>query len=335
MDLGDPPVGQFARGGTSHAGDVTLVHDCRRSVCAAPVAVRWFGGRVRGEMSDDIAHWSTQEGALRALLAARRFGVLSDFDGTLSHFAERPDAATITPASAHALDRLMGGGATVALISGRSAGDVRGRFPRAGVCYVGNHGLDRWVGDGVELVAEARPWGVALHDLLAELAPFADPQILVENKGVTATLHYRAADDPLVASAEIEARLRPLCERYGLRLNAGNQVWEIKPPLALDKGTALAAIVAEQGLDGVLFLGDDTTDLLAMAELRRLRTAHDAGTAPLAGLSVGVMHGLGTPPALRDFADMIANGPDDVARLLGWLADESSVVGRQSSEGGA
>ena len=280
----------------------------------------------------DAAHWSECEATLRELLARPRFGVLSDFDGTLSHFAEFPDAATLVPASGEALDRLAASGVVVALISGRSAGDLRGRFPRQGFYYSGNHGLDYWDGAAVATVEEAAAWETALATLLADLEPFDDPAILIENKGVTATLHYRAAADPLAASAAIAARLTPLCETYGLQLTRGNQVWEIKPPLALHKGTALVSIVAAANLDAVLFLGDDTTDLLAMAEVRRLRVAGDDGIAPIPGLSVGVIHGLGSPKELRDFCDIVANGPDDVARLLGWLADsrQSAVVSRKS-----
>jgi trehalose 6-phosphate phosphatase len=270
-------------------------------------------------------HWSAQKDALRGLFAARRFGVLSDFDGTLSHFVERPDAAMITPENARALDRLAQGGVVVAFLSGRATSDLRTRFPRPGLVYFGNHGLDYWDDGAVAVVEEARPWHAALETLLEELPPFADPAILVEDKGVTATIHYRAAADPLAASREIVARLRPLCALYGLQLNAGNQVWEIKPPLALNKGTALAAIVESQRLDSVLFLGDDSTDLLAMAELRRLRTPHDDEPAPVRGLSVGVVHGLGSPKELGDFCDVVANGPDDVARLLDWLADQLPV----------
>jgi trehalose 6-phosphate phosphatase len=188
----------------------------------------------------------------------------------------------------------------------------------------------------VAVVEEARPWHTALATLLAELPAFDDPAIVVEDKDVTATVHFRAATDPLAASREIEARLRPLCALYELQLSAGNQVWEIKPPLVLNKGTALAAIVARQGLDGVLFLGDDRTDLLAMAELRRLRTAHDGAPAPLRGLSVGVVHGLGSPQELGDFCDVVADGPDDVARLLAWLADQLPVptTARVARQGG-
>jgi trehalose 6-phosphate phosphatase len=266
-------------------------------------------------------HWRTQEAQLRALLATPRFGVISDFDGTLSPFTEIPNAATIAPANAAALDRLLALGVPVALLSGRSAGDLRARFTRPALTYVGNHGLDYWDGATTTLVEEARPWRVALTAVLDELPPFDDPAILIENKGVTATIHYRATADQGVASAAIEAAVRPLCERHGLALNSGNQIWEIKPPLALNKGTALAAIVAARGLDSILFLGDDTTDLLAMAELRRLRAPGDDGVAPLQGVSVGVLHGDDTPVELDDFCDLVATDPDDVARLFDWLAD--------------
>lgn len=266
-------------------------------------------------------HWSERQEALRCLLAGRRFGVLSDFDGTLSHFTQSPGAAAITPENARAIDRLVEGGALVALLSGRAAADLRSRFTRSGLVYFGNHGLDYWGDGAVEIVEEARPWHAALEALLAELEPFSDPAILIENKGLTATIHYRAAADPLAAGRAIEARLRPLCALYELQLNVGNQVWEIKPPLALNKGTALATVVAQRGLDSALFLGDDSTDLLAMAELRRLRTARDDAPAAVRGLSVGVIHGLGSPKELGDFCDVVANGPDDVARLLDWLAD--------------
>ena len=278
-------------------------------------------------------HWRTQEARLRALLDAPHFGIISDFDGTLSPFTATPDAARINPANAAALDRLLALGVPVALLSGRSAGDLRSRFPRPALTYVGNHGLDRWDGATTALVEEARPWRIALEATLAALPPFDDPAIVIENKAITATLHYRAAADRAAARAAIEAVARPLCAMHGLALNAGNQIWEIKPPLALNKGTALAAIVAERGLDGVLFLGDDTTDLLAMAELRRLRAPRDDGAAPLRGLAVGVLHGDDTPPELDQLCDLVATDTADVARLFDRLADTLAARGGARSAG--
>ena len=120
----------------------------------------------------DAAHWSECEAALRELAARSRFGVLSDFDGTLSHFAEFPDGAALVPESGAALDRLAASGVVVALISWRSAGDLRGRFPRQGIRYSGNHGLDYWDGAAVATVEVAVAWETALATLLAEIEPF-------------------------------------------------------------------------------------------------------------------------------------------------------------------
>ncbi len=270
-------------------------------------------------------HWSASKQQLAVLLERPAFGVLSDFDGTLSHFSPNPTMASPTPENRTALHELAATGVTIGLISGRSAGDLHARLPHPNFYYIGNHGLDYWAGDTVALVAAAQPWQLALTQLLREVPPFSDPAILVEDKGVTASFHYRASGDPQRAAAQIAEQLAPLCLRYGFHLNQGNQVWEIKPPLALNKGTALATIVADAHLASVLFLGDDTTDLLAMAELRRLRSVDSVNGQPLAGYAVGVLHAQGSPPELLDYCDFVADGPDDVAGLLGWLANQRAT----------
>ena len=281
----------------------------------------------------DRPHWTHCRTALRRLLTARRFGVISDFDGTLSHFVVEASAALPTPAAAAALVALIQRGATVALVSGRMVADLRTRFAHPAVLYYGNHGLEYWQNDAVQVVPEARQWVAPLRALLAELTVPAGSGIVIENKGITASVHYRAAADPAAAGTALAAQLQPLCARYGLRLSAGNRIWEIKPPVALDKGTATRAIVQARQLDGVLFCGDDTTDLTAMAALRALRAA---GALPLA-LVVGVVHRQGTPPGLLDQSDLTANGPDDVAGLLAWLAarlptGQTSAAGAERRE---
>jgi trehalose 6-phosphate phosphatase len=276
----------------------------------------------------DRPHWTHCQDTLRHLLTAGRFGIISDFDGTLSHFVVAASTAMLTPASAAALRSLIAGGATVALVSGRAVADLRSRFPHPAVMYYGNHGLEYWHDGAVQVVPEARPWLAPLRALLAELDAPPVSGVVVENKGVTASVHYRAAANPAATGAMLAERLTPLCARYGLRLSAGNQIWEIKPPVALDKGTATRAIVQGAHLDTVLFCGDDTTDLTAMAEIGRLR---DVGELPLA-LAVGVLHRQGTPPGLLDHCDLTANGPDDVAGLLAWLAARLPA-GRTSAAG--
>jgi trehalose 6-phosphate phosphatase len=107
-----------------------------------------------------------------------------------------------------------------------------------------------------------------------------------------------------------------LADAGGLRLTEGRLVLELRPPVRGNKGTALAALVDDYALAGVVFLGDDVTDLDAIAELRRLR---DAGRT--VGLAVGVVASE-SPPALREAVDLAAPGVDGAAALLAAVADQ-------------
>lgn len=71
----------------------------------------------------------------------------------------------------------------------------------------------------------------------------------------------------------------------------------------------------------MLFLGDDTTDLSAMAELRHLRAPRKGAPTPIRGLTVGVLHGDDTPLGLDELCDIVATDTADVARLPDWVAD--------------
>ncbi|MFQ3567379.1 MAG: trehalose-phosphatase [Aggregatilineales bacterium] len=265
------------------------------------------------EISSTPPHWSEAKDQLSHLCAVPRFGLISDFDGTLSELTEHPNDAVILLNNATALDALAQRIAIIALISGRSALDLYQRFPHQQIIYYGNHGLERWTPQGVDTAPEVAPWVEPLKALLREFAAggLPDPAVLIENKGATAAIHYRMARDPQAVQSALQTSLAPLVERFGLQMSEGHLVWEIKPPLALDKGTAAAAVVHDHALDGVLFLGDDTTDIAAMKALRTLRKH---GT--IKALSIGVAHSQRPLAGLFEAADLIAHGPHDVAELL-------------------
>jgi trehalose 6-phosphate phosphatase len=276
----------------------------------------------RSEVHKAPPHWREAEDQVRRLCAAPRFGLISDFDGTLSELTEHPNDAVILPDNAAALDALAQRIAIIALISGRSAVDLYQRFPRERIVYYGNHGLERRTPQGVDIVPEAAPWEEPLKALLRELAAggLPDPAILIENKGTTAAIHYRMAHDPQAVRSALETRLAPLAARFGLQMSEGHLVWEIKPPLALNKGTAAAAVVHDHALDSVLFLGDDTTDISAMKTLRALRERGAVKT-----LSIGVIEKKRPLAGLLEAADLIAHGPHDVADLLDTLAQAAGA----------
>ena len=100
----------------------------------------------------------------------------------------------------------------------------------------------------------------------------------------------------------------------GLRVTEGRLVLNILPSVGVDKGTAIEEIVAEHGLRGVVFLGDDVTDVDALRSLRRLRE-----TRGLATLGIGVWSPEG-PPEIAETADLLLHGVTEVERLLLALA---------------
>ena len=57
---------------------------------------------------------------------------------------------------------------------------------------------------------------------------------------------------------------------------------EIRPPLAINKGTVVTELVKAHRLKGILYLGDDLTDIDAFRAIRELRE-----TGEILGLSAG------------------------------------------------
>lgn len=249
-------------------------------------------------------------------------GLLTDIDGTISAIAPTPEAAVVTPELAATLTRLARRLTVVAALSGRGAADAARLVGVPGAVYVGNHGLERHGPDGLTVDPSAAPFVPTIAATLAAaeraaLATGLDLEgLLFENKGVTASIHYRLAPEPAHARATLLRIVEPLAAAAGLRLTEGRLVLELRPPVRGNKGTALAALVREYALRGAVFLGDDVTDLDAMAELRRLREI-----GQLAGLSVGVLASE-TPPVLRDVADLLVEGVDGLAALLAAVADQ-------------
>jgi trehalose 6-phosphate phosphatase len=266
-------------------------------------------------------HWSVHTDQIRLVLSAAPLGIISDFDGTLSCFVKDPSEARITRSNKQALDLLVPRVNVLALVSGRSAEDLYQRYPCNRVLYYGNHGLEYWANGRLRVLDAAQPWREPLQQLVNTLGPLPIPGTFVESKGVTATVHYRGAREPARVRDVLRAQLQPLCDQFGFKLREGNRTWEMIPPISINKGTAIRAIILYHKLKGVIFLGDDTTDLSAMDAIRSL-VKHRSNNSPLQALSVGVIHPRGTPADLIEHCDVTANEPADVATLLMWIAEQ-------------
>ncbi len=223
--------------------------------------------------------------------------VLLDVDGTLAPIVERPEDAAVPEGTRSEVERLAGRYGLVACVSGRPTADARRIVGLDGIEYIGVHGLEGHPG-----VPEYTP-------LIERLIDSADWPWRVETKaGVTAAFHYREVDDEEAAHA-VE-RVVETAEALGLAVQRGRKVVEVKPPIDVDKGTAVRELLERRGIARALYAGDDTTDLDAFRGLDE------------AGLDVAVKVAVGSPeinPRLLTEADLVVDGPGELLYLLRTL----------------
>ena len=217
-------------------------------------------------------------------------GIFLDVDGVLAPIVARPEDARVPDDIRAELRRLAASYALVACVSGRAGDDARAIVGVAELTYVGNHGL--------ELEPGAAEWAARLAAFLADV-----DWPRVEDKGLTASLHYRDMDEG-VARAELD-RIAERARAEGFVARYGRKVLELLPPLDANKGTAVRSLLAEHDLERALYAGDDTTDLDAFAALDGLAL----------GIRVAVTSAEG-PRELRDRADVVLAAQAGVLGLL-------------------
>ena len=179
-----------------------------------------------------------------------------DFDGTLAPIVAEPaharaaDRVTLPLAQ---LARLV----PVAVVSGRAQRDLIERLPCEIAYLVGNHGNEGLPEDpdAAQLEETCRQWRASLEPQL--LAPEGHG-VRLEDKGRSLSLHYRAAPDPAAASAFLRSVAHSLLPQP--TVIDGKMVLNLLPPGALTKFEALSILAQHEGVDQVLFVGDDDTD---------------------------------------------------------------------------
>jgi trehalose 6-phosphate phosphatase len=236
--------------------------------------------------------------------------IFTDIDGTLAPIVPTPDMSEVSDELKELLRRLSERYLLVAGISGRKTEDALDLVGLADVVYFGNHGFEILRDGEVEVTPEALPYLEKVQELennaRQELAPLG---AFVEEKGITASIHYRNAP-PEVGEKSVDFVKRE-GERLGLRITVGRGVVEARPPIRADKGTAVRALVEEYRPERAMFLGDDTTDLDAFRELVELRK--EGALKEI--LRVGVASEEG-PPEITSEADIVVDGVDGVDVVL-------------------
>jgi trehalose 6-phosphate phosphatase len=243
-----------------------------------------------------------------------RAAVLCDVDGTLAPIVDDPDDAVVPEAARVVLRSLAARYRLVACISGRRASAARRIVGVDELVYLGNHGLERLDPGQVEPVLDPALGhrGAAASSFVARLDSrrLDGCGLRFEDKGPIQAIHWRTAPDAELAASRAR-EVAELAAKQGLHPHFGRKVLELRPVAEVHKGTAVRAVLAEAGVEGALFGGDDTTDLDAFAALREL--AADDGLAHAICVAVASEEG---PSELQARADLVVDGPDGFLELL-------------------
>ena len=243
----------------------------------------------------------------------RRSAIVCDIDGTLAPIAASPEQARVPPAMLELLAQLAERYPLVACVTGRPAAEARRLVPVDAVAISGNHGLEVWRAGEVHLAPQAAKYRDAMHaglQLVRNDGILPELGCQIEDKGITFSVHYRVSPRADHAMRYLETQIAPQLERLGLRWGFGRMVFEVRPPVAVDKGSAVRRLRGRRRIDHLLFVGDDRSDLDAFREAD-VRIAVESPEAPA---------------ELLDAADATVAGTAGVAELLSALAAVSARV---------
>lgn len=254
-----------------------------------------------------------------SLIGLHRVGLIVDYDGTVSEIAPTPAEANLSPGAASSVASLTRKVELVCVMSGRKVDELIDKVRLDGVVYVGNHGVE-YVEDGELTVA---PGASKYRDVLDRVYDHIKSSvemngIVWDYKRYSAAIHFRATEDPEAAKRALGKALKSAHEGEELEAFWGKMLLELRSPLGLNKGYAVRRLADERALDGVIFIGDDITDVDAMNAVTELR---DEGRVQ--GFSVAAIHH-DSPDAVREAADYAVEGVTGVEELLEWLHDAAS-----------
>jgi trehalose 6-phosphate phosphatase len=246
--------------------------------------------------------------------------VLLDIDGTLAPIVRHAADAHVPEATRTLLIEISRRYGQVVCVSGRRAATARQIVSIGSIAYVGNHGgeLLRPGATRPELDPDMSAWSERVRAFAARAytSELQRARVRSEDKDAIAAFHWRGAPDEEAAATfvrEIAAR----AEQEGFVVHWGRKVLEVRPPVALDKGLGLTALLQSAAagdgaeIGAALYAGDDTTDIDAFNALHAL--VADGTLQRAVCVAVGSEE---TPPALSEGADIVIDGQAGVRGLL-------------------
>ncbi len=246
--------------------------------------------------------------------------VFCDIDGTLAPIVKRPEESHVRGEVSLLLGRLGRRYGCVACVSGRPAAEARRLVGVGSIAYVGSHGAEVMrAGDTrPALVPAFASWEGRVQRFVREREERRELKLLrmrIEDKGPIKAFHWRGAPDEAAAETWLSGVAQE-AEAAGLATHWGRKVLEIRPPVHVDKGQGITALIEDATLRAALYGGDDVTDLDAFDALDELVAEGRLEAA----VRVGVRSSEG-PAAIVERADIVVGGVSGFTGVLAHLAE--------------
>ena len=209
---------------------------------------------------------------------------------------------------------------SVALISGRDTSMLAQLMPVKGLRLIGNHGLEEWRDGRSAAIPAVQPYLPALaraRRAIERLPELRLPGVELEVKLAIVSVHFRNAGDPTGTGRALKTVLEPIVSGCGLTLHAARLVWEVWPPVPVDKGAAVRRLRDELQPQGIIYIGDDVPDAAAFQAL--------AAMLDMVTLAVGVRS---AEVAAETFSacDLVLGGQPEVHGLLRRLLEHAMQI---------
>lgn len=252
---------------------------------------------------------------IRSCIGGKRPVVFLDYDGTLSPIVKEPDRAFMKEGMRDVLQKLSST-YTTAIVTGRSTEKIYQFVKLDDVYYAGSHGFE--ISGPV-----SRPISCHVADefrpLLAESKAHLEAAVasiegaMVEDNKYALSVHYRNVHPDQVehVRAAVSAHLE---SQPTLCLKHGKKVFELRPQVDWNKGSAVLWILQALGLNQCkddifpLYLGDDVTDEDAFVALRREH--------PQNGAAILVRESGDEERKAETSAEYVLRNPDEVLIFL-------------------
>jgi trehalose 6-phosphate phosphatase len=243
-----------------------------------------------------------------------RSAVLLDIDGTLAPIVRHAADAHVPEATRSLLIEIARRYRLVGCVSGRRATTARQIVAIGTIAYIGNHGSEllRPRATRPEVDPQFAKWTARVREFAARVYTNELQRLRVrsEDKEAVAAFHWRGAPDEEAATRAVREIARR-AEQEGLAVRWGRKVLEVRPPVTVDKGLGIAALLRGTAVSAALYVGDDTTDLDAFRGLRSLVQSGALEHSVCVAVSSDE-----APPELAQEADLAVDGPNGVRRLL-------------------